>query len=142
MRLRFLPPPAYVMMSSSRPKPVTPSVGCQTSKYIGAEATHDQPPRIICFAGKDRLAMAWYPRDNDVALRERRWAVLSLLVAPTGDFSPQTVAHTQRRFQLACCSRAVQGDRLSSNTHEVVALLGSLGYPPPREVTCPSGGPV
>ena len=84
--------------------------------------------------------MAWYPRDNDAALRECRWAILSTLVAPTGDFCLQTVAHAERHFQLASCSRAVQGHRQSSDDHEVVALLGSLGYPPPREVICTSGG--
>ena len=86
--------------------------------------------------------MAWYPKDNDAALRERRWAVLCLLVAPTGDFCAQTVAHAERHFQLACCSRAVQGHRLSSDNHEVVALLSSLGYPPPRSVTLTAGGSV
>ena len=59
--------------------------------------------------------MAWYPRDNDAAPGERRWAILTLLVAPTGDFSAKTVAHAERHFQLACCSRAVQGHRQSSN---------------------------
>ena len=60
--------------------------------------------------------MAWYPRDNDAALGERRWAILVLLVALAGDFCTKTVAHAERHFQLACCSRAVQGYRQSSNT--------------------------
>jgi hypothetical protein len=67
-----------------------------------------------------------------------RWAVLGLRVAPSGDFKNETVAHAEWHFKLACCPRAAQG-AARVLIHEVVALLGSLGYPPPLWVTSPKG---
>jgi hypothetical protein len=52
------------------------------------------------------FARMWYSRDTDRALRPVRWALLALRVAPSGDFKEKTVAHAERHFQLACCSRA------------------------------------
>jgi hypothetical protein len=68
----------------------------------------------------------WYSRDTDRTPRPVRWALLVLRVAPSGDFKNKTVAHAERHFQLACCSRAAQGSR-----HHLESLieLGSLVQP-------------
>ena len=62
------------------------------------------------------FARKWYPRDNGCASSAVRWAVLHLRVAPQGDFKTKIVAHAERHFKLAYCSRAAQGCRQSSHT--------------------------
>jgi hypothetical protein len=83
------------------------------------------PPRIICLLGRGSPGiMTWH--SGQVG-----WAVLGLHVASQGDFNrqdcyPRRVA-LQTRMLFVCSSGRCQ----SSDPHEVVALLGSLGYPPP-----------
>ncbi len=62
------------------------------------------------------FVMVGHPRDTILAPSRDRWAVLVLLVAPSGDFKSKTVAHAEWHFQLACCSRAAQGSRQSSDS--------------------------
>ena len=59
-------------------------------------------PRIIC------LWERGIPEIMTLHSGRVRRAVLIILVAPSGDFKTKTVAHAERHFQLACCSRAVR----------------------------------
>jgi hypothetical protein len=43
----------------------------------------------------NRFVLVGHPRDTILALSRDRWAVLGLLVAPSGDFKRKTVAHAE-----------------------------------------------
>ena len=68
-----------------------------------------------------------------------RWAVLNLRVAPQGDFKIKTVTHAEWHFKLACCSRAAQGCRQSSDTTRLLIYLVPWDTLYPLWVTSPKG---
>ncbi|HEC33237.1 MAG TPA: winged helix-turn-helix transcriptional regulator, partial [Chloroflexi bacterium] len=86
----------------------------------GGRAGHRAPPgevdRALRTSSYNRFVMVGHPRDTIPAPGRDRWAVLVLLVAPSGDFWGKTVAHAEWHFQLACCSRAAEGSCQSSNS--------------------------